>query len=279
MKLIISELRNLLKHADTLQELQYEKKEIERKKKQEINDTFFVKKAILEYGYIKGIEAKSFIVMQLIVFFLSAIIFLSALAFFQNSWGAFIVSIFLGILSNVWFVVGYKPYKLPDWYLTGALFYGLLLTLFASVLLAYASVVFFTESGPFLLVLLGFLNIHLLLSYLVGGIFPALYNYLDRKAMANESLQTALQALEEEKTNALNQIQNEVMAFNRKIQEAQKAFDAITIIPPKYKAYKTIKTLIYYLEENKASTIEAALALLDAEEQDALRRMTILSVD
>jgi hypothetical protein len=175
-------------------------------------------------------------------------------------------------------VLGYKPYKLPDWYLTGAIFYGLLLAFFGSVLLAYASIVFFTETGPFFLVLLGLINIHLVISYLVGGIFPALYNYLDQRAFQNETLQTALDALEKEKQNALEHIQSELRSYERKIQEAQKSFDAITLLPPEYKAYKTIKMLIYYLEEKKASSIEEATELFDAEEQDALRRMKILSV-
>jgi len=182
MNPIISELRTLLKFADTLQDLEYEKKEVERKQTQEIQETFFVKKAVIEYGYLKGLEAKSFVAMQLVVFLLSLGVFLGALSFFQNAWGSFLVSTAVGILLNVWFVLGYKPYKLPDWYLTGAIFYGLLLAFFGSVLLAYASIVFFTETGPFFLVLLGLINIHLVISYLVGGIFPALYNYLDRPA-------------------------------------------------------------------------------------------------
>ena len=278
MNPIISELRTLLKYADTLQDLEYEKKEVERKQTQEIQETFFVKKAVIEYGYLKGLEAKSFVAMQLVVFLLSLGIFLGALSFFQNAWGSFLVSTAVGILLNVWFVLGYKPYKLPDWYLTGAIFYGLLLAFFGSVLLAYASIVFFTETGPFFLVLLGLINIHLVISYLVGGIFPALYNYLDQRAFENETLQTALDALEREKQNALDHIQSELRSYERKIQEAQKSFDAITILPPEYKAYKTIKMLIYYLEEKKATSIEEATELFEAEEKDALRRMKILSV-
>lgn len=278
MNPIISELRTLLKYADTLQDLEYEKSEVARKKTQEINETFFVKKAVIEYGYLKGLEAKSFIVMQTLVTLFTFIVFISALAFFQNAWGAMAASLGVGILSNVWFVLGYKPYKVPDWYLTGAIFYGLLLALFGSVLLAYASIVFFTDSGPFFLVLLGLINIHLLISYLVGGVFPALYNVLDRRAFKNETLQAALKALDEEKENAIAHIQDELNAYDRKITEAQKAFDAITVIPPSYKAYKTIKLLIYYLEEKKATSIDEAIQLFDAEEQDALRRMTILSV-
>lgn len=278
MNPIISELRTLLKFADTLQDLEYEKKEVERKKTQEINETFFVKKAVIEYEYLKGLEAKSFIVMQTLVTLLGAIVFIIASDFFQNAWDSLIVSLLIGVLVNLWFVLGYKPYKVPDWYLTGALFYGLLLTLFATILLVYASIVFFTDSGPFFLVLFGLINIHLVISYLVGGIFPALYNLLDRNAFKNETLQAALKALEKEKENAHKHIQDELNTFNRKIAEAQKAFDAITVIPPEYKAYKTIKIMIHYLEEKKATSIDEAIELFNQDEQDALRRMTILSV-
>jgi len=45
MNPIISELRTLLKYADTLQDLEYEKKEVERKQTQEIQETFFVEKS------------------------------------------------------------------------------------------------------------------------------------------------------------------------------------------------------------------------------------------
>lgn len=278
MNPIISELRTLLKFADTLQDLEYEKKEVERKKTQEINDAFYVKKAVIEYEFLKGLEAKSFIVMQTLVTLLGAIVFISALEFFQNAWDSLIVSLLIGVLINLWFVLGYKPYKIPDWYLTGALFYGLLLALFGTILLVYASIVFFTDSGPFFLVLFGLINIHLVISYLVGGIFPALYNRLDRNALKNETLITALQALEQEKENAMAHVQSELKTMTRKIAEAQKAFDAMTVIPPEYKSYKTIKLMIHYLEEKKATSIDEAIALFNQDEQDALRRMTILSV-
>lgn len=278
MNPIISELRTLLKYADTLQDLEYKKKEVRRKKTQAIKESFFVKRAITEYAYLKGLELKSFIVMQSLVWLLTFIVFIVGLSFFQNAWGAFIIAMGLGVLTNIWFVLGYKPYKLPEWYLTGALFFGLLITLFGSILLAYASIVFFTESGPFWLVLIGILIIHLVITYLIGGIFPGLYNWLDRRAFRNAELQAQLKAIDAEEKAAIQAIDDDVASYDRKIKAVQKDFDAVTIVPAKYKAYKTLKILIYYLEENKVSSIDEAMKRYDSEEKDALRQMKILSV-
>jgi|GEM_PF-1441253 len=278
MNPIISELRTLLKYADTLQDLEYEKKEVRRKKTQAIKESFFVKRAITEYAYLKGLELKSFIVMQSLVWLVTFSVFIIGLSFFQSAWGAFTIALGLGALTNIWFVLGYKPYKLPEWYLTGAIFFGLLITLFGSILLAYASIVFFTESGPFWLVLLGILIIHLVITYLIGGIFPGLYNWLDRRAFRNAELHAQLKAIEAEEKAAIQAIDEDVASYDRKIKDVQKDFDAVTIVPNKYKAYKTLKMLIYYLEENKASSIDEAMKRFDSEDKDALRQMKILSV-
>lgn len=278
MNPVVSELRTLLKHADTLQDLAYERKEVERTETKKLNEAFFVKKAIIEYQYLKGLEAKSFVVFQGMVSLFMAIIFIAFLTTFREAWGAFGVSLILGLAINVWFVLGYKPYKLNDWYLTGALFYGLLLAFLGGILLAYASVVFFLDVNPFFLVLLSLLNVSALISYAVGGIFPGLYNYLDKRATENATLKQELEALDIEKRQATEAIQDKLKRFDEKMKATQAKFDAITVIPSSLKAVKVIKTLIYYFDEHKEASLDEAIAHYKTQEENALRTMEFISV-
>ena len=59
MQLITSQLRTLLKTADELQDLVYDYKELERKKKEAINADFFVQKSIAEYRFLKAWKSKA----------------------------------------------------------------------------------------------------------------------------------------------------------------------------------------------------------------------------
>jgi len=278
MQLITSQLRTLLKTADELQDLVYDYKELERKKKEAINADFFVQKSIAEYRFFKGLEVKSFIVFQVIAALFTSIVFFSLFNVFDGQVLALFSALLLGVGINVWFVLVYKPYKVEEWYLTGLIFYGLLLAGFGVFLLAYLSVVFFLDTGTFLLMFVTLINIKLFVSLVFGAIFPVTFIILDKRAIHHPDLKAALDAVEKNKLQQLEAVEDDLKSFEQKIIKKEEALAALTVVPNNYKGTKTLKILIRYFEDGRVKTIEEALALYDLEEQDALRKMTMLKV-
>lgn len=271
-----SQLRTLLKHADTLQDLRYDHQELERKKKAAIDTDFAVKKSIAEYQYFKGLEAKSFVVFQIVVALFTGLLFFLFFDFFDRQILALVTALVLGTGINIWFVLGYQPYKVEDWYMIGLIFYGLLLAGFGTILFAYLSVVFFLDTGDYLLMMLALLNVHLIVSLIVGAIFPVTFGILDHRAIKNPLLTASLEELEKDREKAVEEMSQELASIEKKIQKVEKELAAITVIPDAYKATKTIKTLMQYFEEKRVHQIDQAIALYDLEEKDALRRMRMI---
>lgn len=278
MQLIISQLRTLLKNADELQDLIYDHKELERKKRESINADFFVRKSIAEYKYFKGLEAKSFVVFQIFSVFLTTLFFGILYDFFDQQILSLFTALVLGTGINIWFVLVYKPYKVEEWYMAGLLFYGLLLAGFGTFLFAYLSVVFFLDTGSFLLILLSLLNINMVISLLIGAIFPITFMILDKRAIKHPLLNASIKDLQRLKEEEINQMEVELKTLDIKIEKLEEALDKITVIPSEYKGTKTIKVLIQYFEDKQVKSVEEALELYDLEEQDALRRMTMIKV-
>ena len=278
MQPVTSQLRTILKTADELQDLVYDHKELERTKKEAINADFFVEKSIAEYRFFKGLEVKSFVVFQVIAAVLTSLIFFSLFNLFDGQVLALLSALVLGTAINVWFVLVYKPYKVEEWYLTGLIFYGLLLAFFAVFLLAYLSVVFFLDTGTYLLMFLSLMNVNLFVSLVFGAIFPVTFIILDKRAIHHPELKIALENVEKNKQQKLEAMEEELKTFEQKIIKKQEALDQLTLVPDQYKGTKTLKILIRYFEDNRVKTIEEALALYDLEEQDALRKMTMLKV-
>lgn len=278
MQLIISQLRTLLKNADELQDLIYDHKELERKKRESINADFFVRKSIAEYKYFKGLEAKSFVVFQIFSVFLTTLFFGILYDFFDQQILSLFTALVLGTGINIWFVLVYKPYKVEEWYMAGLLFYGLLLAGFGTFLFAYLSVVFFLDTGSFLLILLSLLNINMVISLLIGAIFPITFMILDKRAIKHPLLNASIEDLQRLKEEEINQMEVELKTLDIKIEKLEEALDKITVIPSEYKGTKTIKVLIQYFEDKQVKSVEEALELYDLEEQDALRRMTMIKV-
>lgn len=278
MQPVTSQLRTILKTADELQDLVYDHKELERTKKEAINADFFVEKSIAEYRFFKGLEVKSFVVFQVIAAVLTSLIFFSLFNLFDGQVLALLSALVLGTAINVWFVLVYKPYKVEEWYLTGLIFYGLLLAFFAVFLLAYLSVVFFLDTGTYLLMFLSLMNVNLFVSLVFGAIFPVTFIILDKRAIHHPELKITLGNVEKNKQQKLEAMEEELKTFEQKIIKKQEALDQLTLVPDQYKGTKTLKILIRYFEDNRVKTIEEALALYDLEEQDALRKMTMLKV-
>lgn len=278
MQLIISQLRTLLKNADELQDLIYDHKELERKRRESISADYFVRKSIAEYKYFKGLEAKSFVVFQIISVFLTTLLFGLLYNFFDQQILSLLTALVLGTGINIWFVLVYKPYKVEEWYMAGLLFYGLLLAGFGTFLLAYLSVVFFLDTGTFLLILLSLLNINMVISLLIGAIFPLTFMYLDNKAIKHPLLNASIEELQKLKENEINQMEEELKSLDIRIKKLEDVLEKDTLIPSPYKGTKTIKILIQYFEDKHVKTMDEALALYDIEEQDALRRMTMIKV-
>lgn len=278
MQLIISQLRTLLKNADELQDLIYDHKELERKKRESINADFFVRKSIAEYKYFKGLEAKSFVVFQIFSVFLTTLFFGILYDFFDQQILSLLTALVLGTGINIWFVLVYKPYKVEEWYMAGLLFYGLLLAGFGTFLFAYLSVVFFLDTGSFLLILLSLLNINMVISLLIGAIFPITFMILDKRAIKHPLLNASIEDLQRLKEEEINQMEEELKTLDIKIEKLEEALDKITVIPSQYKGTKTIKVLIQYFEDKQVKSVEEALELYDIEEQDALRRMTMIKI-
>lgn len=278
MQLIISQLRTLLKNADELQDLIYDHKELERKKRESINADFFVRKSIAEYKYFKGLEAKSFVVFQIFSVFLTTLFFGILYDFFDQQILSLLTALVLGTGINIWFVLVYKPYKVEEWYMAGLLFYGLLLAGFGTFLFAYLSVVFFLDTGSFLLILLSLLNINMVISLLIGAIFPITFMILDKRAIKHPLLNASIEDLQRLKEEEINQMEEELKTLDIKIEKLEEALDKITVIPSQYKGTKTIKVLIQYFEDKQVKSVEEALELYDLEEQDALRRMTMIKI-
>lgn len=278
MQLIISQLRTLLKNADELQDLIYDHKELERKKRESINADFFVRKSIAEYKYFKGLEAKSFVVFQIFSVLITTLLFGILYDFFDQQILSLLTALVLGTGINIWFVLVYKPYKVEEWYMAGLLFYGLLLAGFGTFLFAYLSVVFFLDTGTFLLILLSLLNINMLISLLIGAIFPITFMILDKRAIKHPLLNASIEELQRLKEEEINQMEEELKTLDIKIEKCEEALDKITVIPSQYKGTKTIKVLIQYFEDKQVKSVEEALELYDLEEQDALRRMTMIKV-
>lgn len=278
MQLIISQLRTLLKNADELQDLIYDHKELERKKRESINADFFVRKSIAEYKYFKGLEAKSFVVFQIFSVFLTTLFFGILYDFFDQQILSLLTALVLGTGINIWFVLVYKPYKVEEWYMAGLLFYGLLLAGFGTFLFAYLSVVFFLDTGTFLLILLSLLNINMVISLLIGAIFPITFMILDKRAIKHPLLNASIEDLQRLKEEEINQMEVELKTLDIKIEKLEEALDKITVIPSQYKGTKTIKVLIQYFEDKQVKSVEEALELYDLEEQDALRRMTMIKI-
>lgn len=278
MQLIISQLRTLLKNADELQDLIYDHKELERKKRESINADFFVRKSIAEYKYFKGLEAKSFVVFQIFSVLITTLLFVILYDFFDQQILSLLTALVLGTGINIWFVLVYKPYKVEEWYMAGLLFYGLLLAGFGTFLFAYLSVVFFLDTGSFLLILLSLLNINMVISLLIGAIFPITFMILDKRAIKHPLLNASIEDLQRLKEEEINQMEVELKTLDIKIEKWEEALDKITVIPSEYKGTKTIKVLIQYFEDKQVKSVEEALELYDLEEQDALRRMTMIKV-
>lgn len=278
MQLIISQLRTLLKNADELQDLIYDHKELERKKRESINADFFVRKSIAEYKYFKGLEAKSFVVFQIFSVLITTLLFVILYDFFDQQILSLFTALVLGTGINIWFVLVYKPYKVEEWYMAGLLFYGLLLAGFGTFLFAYLSVVFFLDTGSFLLILLSLLNINMVISLLIGAIFPITFMILDKRAIKHPLLNASIEDLQRLKEEEINQMEVELKTLDIKIEKLEEALDKITVIPSEYKGTKTIKVLIQYFEDKQVKSVEEALELYDLEEQDALRRMTMIKV-
>jgi len=189
-----------------------------------------------------------------------------------------LTALVLGTGINIWFVLVYKPYKVEEWYMAGLLFYGLLLAGFGTFLLAYLSVVFFLDTGTFLLILLSLLNINMVISLLIGAIFPLTFMYLDNKAIKHPLLNASIEELQKLKENEINQMEEELKSLDIRIKKLEDVLEKDTLIPSPYKGTKTIKILIQYFEDKHVKTMDEALALYDIEEQDALRRMTMIKV-
>ena len=274
----IAQLKTLLKHADALQDLIFDHNELERKRKLAIETDFSVKKSIAEYKYFKGLEAKSFVVFQVLIALLSTILFVSFYSFFDQQIFALITSLILITGVNIGFVLIYKPYKVEEWYMAGMIFYGLMLAGFGMFLFAYLSIVFFLETGTFFLILLTLFNINLILSLLFGAVFPITFRILDDRAIKNPLLTLSIEELEKAKQEDIKLMSQELESIEVKINKVEKELDAITLIPKAYKGTKTIKILIHYFEEKRVNNIEEALKLYDLEEQDALRRMRMINL-
>lgn len=274
----IAQLKTLLKHADALQDLIFDHNELERKRKLAIETDFSVKKSIAEYKYFKGLEAKSFVVFQVLIALLSTILFVTFFDFFDQQILSLITALVLGTGVNIWFVLVYKPYKVEEWYMTGMIFYGLMLAGFGMFLFAYLSIVFFLETGTFFLILLTLFNVHLILSLLFGAVFPITFRILDDRAIKNPLLTLSIEELEKAKEEDIKEMSKELQSIEVKISKVEKELDAITLIPKAYKGTKTIKILMHYFEEKRVSNIKEALKLYDLEEQDALRRMRMINL-
>jgi hypothetical protein len=278
MQSIISPLRTLHKSADELQDLIYDHKELERKKRESINADFSVRKSIAEYKYFKGLEAKSFVVFQIFSLLVTSLLFGILYDFFDQQILSLLTALVLGTGINIWFVLVYKPYKVEEWYMAGLLFYGLLLAGFGTFLFAYLSVVFFLDTGSFLLILLSLLNINMVISLLIGAIFPITFMILDKRAIKHPLLNASVEELQRLKEEEINQMEKELKVLDIKIKKLEETLEKMTIIPSQYKGTKTIKVLIQYFEDKQVKSIEEALELYDLEEQDALRRMTMIRV-
>lgn len=273
-----SQLKTLLKHADELQDLIFDHNELERKKKFAIETDFSVKKSIAEYKYFKGLEFKSFVVFQVFSALLATLLFIRLFDFFDQQVLAFITSLILITGVNTWFVLVYKPYKVEEWYMTGLIFYGLLLAGFGMFLFGYLSVVFFLDTGTYLLMLLTLFNINLIISLIFGAVFPITFRFLDHRAVKNPLLTLSIEELEKARDEDIKKMSKELEAIDVKIAKVQKELDAITLVSKQYKGTKTIKILIHYFEEGRVKDIKEALKLYDLEEQDALRRMTMIKL-
>lgn len=273
-----SQLKTLLKHADELQDLIFDHNELERKKKFAIETDFSVKKSIAEYKYFKGLEFKSFVVFQVFSALLATLLFIRLFDFFDQQVLAFITSLILITGVNTWFVLVYKTYKVEEWYMTGLIFYGLLLAGFGMFLFGYLSVVFFLDTGTYLLMLLTLFNINLIISLIFGAVFPITFRFLDHRAVKNPLLTLSIEELEKARDEDIKKMSKELEAIDVKIAKVQKELDAITLVSKQYKGTKTIKILIHYFEEGRVKDIKEALKLYDLEEQDALRRMTMIKL-
>lgn len=273
MNAIISQLRLLLKASKQLQDIFYDYKEQERLEMRKIQQSFYLRRVILQYPYLKGGEWKSFAILSISAFFMVALMhgFL-----FGYGWFSLVLATLLAVGVNGVFVFLYKPYKLEQWYVSGGLYYGVALGIQGGLTLAIASIVFFDEGSLLLLhTMIGWLT-YLIVSYAFGGIVPLSYHWLEQRAYQNETLKHKLIALEKEKKAAIQALQSVLAKEKQRLESATQKVEETTLVPAQYKTPRALEMIIYYLETQEAQTLEEAIQRFDRESKDALRTMRIL---
>lgn len=273
MNAIISQLRLLLKSSKQLQDIFYDYKEQERLEMRKIQQSFYLRRVILQYPYLKGGEWKSFAFLSAGAFFMLATINGLLLGY---STLALILSTLLTLIVNGIFVYVYKPYKLEQWYVSGGLYYGVVIGFQGGLTLAVASIVFFEEGSPLLLHTMILWLMYLLFSYIFGGIVPFMYRTLERRAFQSDSLKEKLFALEKEKRAAIQALKQGLEREKNRLEEATRKVEENTLIPAQYKTPRALEMMISYLENQEVQTLEEAIQRFDQDAKDALRTMRIL---
>lgn len=275
MKTTINQLRALLKDVIIWQNLFYQYKEEERKQTKAIQEKFHLKRIIAQYPYIKGGEWKSFVALHGLLVVLLLGVFLFAFDYVITS---LVLVMVIMTLSNLAFIFFFKPYKVEDWYLVGAVYYGVLIGILSGVTLALASIAFFME-GPSLLLETSVLWLIIsALTYVFGGIFPLIYNYLEKTGLKHPELLKELAAIEQEKKKALAGLKDQLQEINQKLEQATQKVESYDVVPAQFKTQRALEFILHYLETGKSETLEDAVERFDFASKDALRTMRILKL-
>lgn len=275
MKTEINQLRALLKDVISYQNLFYQYKEEERKKTKEIQKQFHVKRVVAQYPYIKGGEWKSFLALHIVLTILLGVAFL---AFFDYQVSSLLISFVLMIGTNLAFVLLYKPYKVEEWYLIGAVFFGVLIGILSGITLALASIAFFTE-GPSILLEASALWLTVsAITYAIGGLFPLTYEFLTKQGLKHPELLKKLATIEGEKRDAIGNLKATLKDINQKLEAATQRVESYDVVPSQFKTQRAVEFILHYLETGKSATLEEALSRFEFEVKDALRTMRILKL-
>lgn len=275
METELNQLRALLKDVISWQNLFYQYKEEERKKTKEIQKEFHLKKVVAQYPYIKGGEWKSFLALHLVVTILLGVAFF---AFFDYQVSSLLISIALMLGTNFAFIFAYKPYKVEEWYLIGAVFYGVLIGVLSGITLALASIAFFIEGRSTMLEASALWLTVSIITYAVGGVFPFTYELLTKQGLKHPELLKKLTVIENEKREAIGSLKATLHDINHKLEAATQRVESYDIVPSQFKTQRALEFTIFYLDTGKVTTIEEALTRFDFEVKDALRTMRILKL-
>lgn len=270
MQNILKQLKQLKNNIERKQILEQKLNRDYKKEKSAIQWYYHVKRARVEYTVLKGNEVKAFLIYNTLVLIIIAITFFM---FFNGQITSLLLAFVMATVMNIAYILTYKTYKVEEWYIVGAFYYGILFSLFAAILLAYGSIVYIDGGSEILLSGLGFFLVSIFISYLIGGIFPVTNEFLENYGLKKSHIVEAIKQLDMDEQEALNALQKTYEKYRIEMDELTGLIEKETVVPEAYKSNKAIRAIIEYFSNQPVTSIAEALERFDEENRDSIRQI------